>query len=288
MNTALECIPCFVRQAAEAVEMCMTDTSRSERLLRRLLLEISDADWAVMPVTITQRLQRLVRVETGQTDPYRQLKDRMNRIALDLLPALTDTVRRHRDPREAVARLAIAGNLLDAGSKTRLAPEDLPTRLDTIWNMPLVGSVTDLFRAADGARHILYLADNAGEIVFDRLLIEALPMEKITVAVRGSPVINDATMADAETAGIPQIAPVIANGSDAPGTLLAECSEEFRYWFNRADLIIAKGQGNYETLSAISKNVIFLLTVKCPVIAAEISTPVGSLVITRGKHGRKQ
>ena len=220
MKTALECIPCFVRQAMEAVEMSATDDLQSEQLLRRLLHEIADADWAVMPVTIAQRVQRLVRDETGKADPYRPLKDRMNRIALDLLPALAKGARQHADPREAVVRLAIAGNLLDAGSKVRLAPEDLSTRLNTVWDMPLVGSVTDLFRAADDARCILYLADNAGEIVFDRLLIEALPVEKITVVVRGAPVINDATLEDAETAGIPQIVPVIAKGSDAPGTLV--------------------------------------------------------------------
>ncbi|NQU08240.1 MAG: DUF89 family protein, partial [Candidatus Abyssubacteria bacterium] len=144
--------------------------------------------------------------------------------------------------------------------------------------------VEDLFRAAAGAEHILYLADNAGEIVFDRLLLEALPVEKITVAVRGAPVINDATMEDAETAGIPQIAPVIANGSDAPGTLVEECSEEFRSCFNVADLIIAKGQGNYETLSDARKHIFFLLSVKCQLIAADISAPVGALVVKRGKN----
>jgi uncharacterized protein with ATP-grasp and redox domains len=207
--------------------------------------------------------------------------------ALDLLPALADLAHRHQHPREAVARLAIAGNLLDAGSKTRLAPEDLAERLNSIWDMPLVGSVTDLFRAADSARRILYLADNAGEIVFDRLLIEALPAQKVTVAVRGVPVINDATLEDAETAGIPRIAMVIANGSDAPGTLLEECSEEFRDVFNRADLIIAKGQGNYETLSDTHKDVFFLLTVKCPLIAADIGAPVGALVVKRTRSGER-
>jgi uncharacterized protein with ATP-grasp and redox domains len=287
MKTAIECIPCCVRQAAEAVEMSGIDSRRKGQLLKRLLHEIADADWEAMPVAIAQRVQRLVRKETGQADPYRPLKDRMNRIALDLLPPLADLARRHPRPREAVTRLAIAGNLLDAGSKTRLAPEDLAERLNTIWDMPLVGSVADLFRAADRARRILYLADNAGEIVFDRLLIEALPTQRVTVAVRGVPVINDATLEDAETAGIPRIARVMANGSDAPGTLLGECSEEFRDVFNRADLIVAKGQGNYETLSDTHKDGFFLLTVKCPAIAADIGAPVGSLVVRRTRAGER-
>lgn len=259
--------------------MCAGDEAQSERILRRLLHEIADADWAVMPVTIAQRVQRVVREETGQADPYRALKDQMNRIALDLLPTMVERVRCHQDPREAVVRLAIAGNLLDAGSKMRLAPEDLSARLDTIWDTLLVGSVTDLFRAAGDARRILYLADNAGEIVFDRLLIEALPMAKITVAVRGFPVINDATLDDATLAGIPELVQVMSNGSDAPGTLVEECSEEFRDLFNRADLIISKGQGNYETLSDTHKPIFFLLSVKCPMIGVNIGAPVGALVV---------
>ena len=261
MKTALECIPCFVRQASEAVEMSGCDAAGKERLLRRLLREIAAADWAVMPVLISLRVQQIVREETGCADPYRALKERMNRTALDLLPALADILRQHSDAREAVVRLAIAGNLLDAGSKTRLAPEDLPKRVTGIWDMPLAGSVEDLFRAAEAARRILYLADNAGEIVFDRLLIEALPTAKITVAVRGAPALNDATMEDARTAGIPAVAGVIDNGSDAPGTLLDQCSGSFRRYFDDADLIIAKGQGNYETLSETNKHVFFLLTV---------------------------
>lgn len=285
MKTALECIPCFVRQAAEAVEMSAADPRQRESLLRRLLQEIAVADWDSIPVSLSQRMHRQVREETGQADPYRLLKDQMNRIALDLLPAMADLARRHANPREAVTRLAIAGNLLDAGSKNRLAPEDLEERLNTIEELPLVGSVADLFRAADEARRILYLADNAGEIVFDRLLIEALPVEKITVAVRGLAVINDATREDAETAGIADIVPVIDNGSDAPGTLVDECSASFRSHFEEADLIIAKGQGNYETLSERRKNLFFLLSVKCPVIAADIGAAVGSLVVKQGGTG---
>ena len=123
------------------------------------------------------------------------------------------------------------------------------------------------------------LADNAGEIVFDRLLIEQLPIDRVTVAVRGYPVINDATLDDAETAGLTDIVDVISNGSDAPGTLLDDCSEAFRSRFEEADLIIAKGQGNYETLAQSPRPIFFLLRVKCPVVARDLDYPVGSMVV---------
>lgn len=202
----------------------------------------------------------------------------MNRMALDLVPALRARIAAHPDPREAAVRVAIGGNLLDVGAKTQIAAEDLPDHLETIWTQPLRGDLEGLFREAERAHSILYLADNAGEIVFDKLLIEQLPAEKITLFVRGRPVLNDATAADAEFAGLPELVPVLDNGSDAPGTILDDCSDEFRGWFDRADLVIAKGQDNYETLSEVDKNVYFLFTVKCPLVSARVGEPVGSLV----------
>ncbi len=284
MKAALECIACLVRQATEAVEMSGGNRTQQERLLRQLLHEIADLNWDQVPVSITQYIQRKICAQTGTPDPYQALKKHMNSAALKLLPTLSAKIRQHPNPREAILRLAIAGNLLDAGSKTRLAPEDLATRLQTIWDTPLWGSLDALFKAAQAARRILYLADNAGEIVFDRLLIEALPLEKITVAVRGSPIINDATMKDARIAGITNLVQVIANGSDAPGTLLRECSPDFQTHYRAADLIIAKGQGNYESLAGSSKQIFFLLCVKCPTIAAHIGAPPGSLVVQRGRR----
>jgi uncharacterized protein with ATP-grasp and redox domains len=153
--------------------------------------------------------------------------------------------------------------------------------LASLWEQPLAGDPQELFRAAAAAERILFLADNAGEIVLDRLLIEALPYHKVTVAVRGRPVLNDALHKDAILAGISALVPVIDNGSDAPGTVLADCSKAFLEHFHRADLIIAKGQGNYETLSQVAAPIFFLFTVKCPLVAAHIGSPTGTLVAKR-------
>ncbi|MDD5706283.1 MAG: ARMT1-like domain-containing protein [Kiritimatiellae bacterium] len=286
--TALTCIPCLARQAAESAEMSTADGPARERLARLLLREIADADWRQTPVTISQRLQRLVRSEGGARDPYRELKMRMNTVALDLLPTLAAAAARQPDPREAAVRLAIAGNLLDAGSKNRLTPEELPAHVAKVWQLPLVGDVAALFRAAESARNILYLADNAGEIVFDRFLIEALPAGRVTVAVRGVPVLNDATLEDAELAGLTRLTKVISNGSDAPGTIFEQTSQDFQRLFLDADLIISKGQGNYETLSDSERPIFFLLTVKCAAIGVAVGAPVGALVVKEHRHIRRQ
>lgn len=279
MKTALDCIPCFVRQAGEAVAQTVEDPVCREALLRKLLREISEADWLGTPPRMGQHLHRIIRRELDCRDPYKEIKNRMNRAAASLLPVLCEAMKRQPDPQEAAVRLAIGGNMLDAGAKTQIAIEDLPQHMNAIWTKPLRGDVQALFRAAQAAHSILYLADNAGEILFDRVLIEALPTEKIKVFVRGAPVINDATLEDAVFAGLPEIVPVFDNGSDAPGTLLEDCSESFRACFEQADMIIAKGQGNYETLSEVTKNVFFLFIVKCPIIAAHAGAPVGTLVV---------
>ena len=284
MKTALDCIPCLIRQATEAIAMSAGDTVSQADLLRTVLRELATADWETLPVCLAQRIHRQIRTATGQSDPYQMLKGVMNRIALDLLPAYADVIRRQPNERDSVVRMAIAGNLLDSGAKTRLAPEALAQRLEEIWETPLIGDVDEFFKAAEAAQRILYLADNAGEIVFDRLLIDALPTEKITVAVRGSPVLNDATLADAKVAGLPERVPVISNGSDAPGTLIDDCSVAFRHCFQMSDMNIAKGQGNYECLCDNHKPIWFLLTVKCPRIAAHIGDPEGSLIVKTQKR----
>ncbi len=285
MKIEIGCIPCFVRQAVEAVSATVGDPARVEAILRKVLHAIGDTDWLGSPPVVGQRIHRIIRQELGCRDPYREIKGRMNRMASEIMPGVAQAMALQPNRHEAAVRLAIGGNLMDSGAKTQIGPEELPRVLQTIWTRPLCGDVAALFREAQEARCILYLTDNAGEIFFDRQLIAALPAGKIVVAVRGAPVINDATVEDAAAAGLPDVALVLDNGSDAPGTILEDCCEEFRRWFERADLVIAKGQGNYESLSGTTKRIFFLFTVKCPVVAAHVGQPVGSLVVvSRGAH----
>ena len=288
MKIQLDCVPCFARQALDAVTEAVEDPARREPILRRLLHEIAEGDWSGSPPAMAQRLHRFIRRELGNPDPYREIKDRMNRVAEQLVPAMRQRIDAHPDPREAAVRVAIGGNLLDVGATSQITAEELPAHLETIWSQPLCGDLNGLFLAAERAHSILFLADNAGEIFFDRLLIERLPAEKITIFMRGSPVLNDATVADAEAAGLPELAPVLDNGSDAPGTILEDCSRDFRDWFDRADLIIAKGQGNYETLSGVDKDIYFLFTVKCPLVSGRVGEPVGSLVVKSGRTANEE
>jgi uncharacterized protein with ATP-grasp and redox domains len=165
------------------------------------------------------------------------------------------------------------------GPGQQLGAEEVLASLRAAERAPLAGDVDSLRRAADGAASILYLADNAGEIVVDRLLIERLGPERVTVAVRGAACLNDATLEDAEAAGLTGLVRVIGNGSDVPGTALELCDEAFREAFASAGLVIAKGQGNFETLTEAPRDICFLFKVKCAVVAAEAGLPLGAQAI---------
>jgi len=282
MRTFLECVPCFVRQALDSARLVTDDETLHEQVLREVLREVGEMDFHNSPPVMGQHMHRLIRRLVADNDPYRNIKDRFNRLALALYPETEKRVEGSRDPLETAVRLAIAGNIIDFGSNCDLEDSHVEEALESSLVAPLSKSaVEDLRESVGRATSILYLGDNAGEIVFDRLLIEQLPRQKVTYVVRGSPVINDATMSDALATGMTDLVEVIDNGSDAPGTILETCSVAFRRRFQSADLVIAKGQGNYETLSEANKSIHFLLKVKCPVIARHIGCDVDDLMVLR-------
>ncbi len=281
MRTAPDCIPCLLRQTLAAARLATADPAAQERFVHQALGVIAALEPPQSPPEVAQTIQRLLRRATGVSDPYREAKRRFTRIALDLLPGLATAVREASDPLAAAVRLAIAGNVIDLGARSDLGEAEVRATILGALAEPLAGDLEEFRWAVGGARRILYLTDNAGEIVLDRLLLEQLPAGRVTVAVRGAPVLNDATREDAAASGVGALAEVIDNGSDAPGTLLADCSADFQRRFRAADVIVAKGQGNFESLSDTAPGVFFLFMVKCPPVAAQVGQPVGSRMLWR-------
>jgi uncharacterized protein with ATP-grasp and redox domains len=281
MKTSLDCIACFIRQALDAARLVSTDTAVHQRILREVLRWAGEMDMDQPAPVMGQRIHRLIRKIVGIDDPYRDVKDHQNRMALALLPELKTKIEAATDPLIMALRLAIAGNVIDMGVNGNVTESDVRESVIQALTEPFVGEQSGFRNAVAETQRILYLADNAGEIAFDRLLIEQLGPARVTVAVRGDPVINDATRADARAVGLHEIAEIIDNGSDAPGTLLDDCSQEFKRRFIEADLILAKGQGNFETLSDEPYNIFFLFKAKCSVIAAHAGVPIGTHVLAR-------
>jgi hypothetical protein len=284
MHIYLDCIPCFVRQSLDAARHATQDPHIHEHVVREVLRMANDLDMNQSPPRIGQQIHRLIRELTGVEDPYCKVKNQFNNASMKLYSKMRQFIIGSDNPLDKAIRLAIAGNIIDFGVIGTLQESDLETAIIECLSTDFTNvQLAPFRRAVNDAAEILYIADNAGEIVFDRLLIEQLPIEKVTVTVKGSPVINDATMEDAVFSGLPRIVEVIDNGSDAPGTILENCSEYFQSRFEKADLIIAKGQGNYETLSDVDKNIFFILKAKCSVIARDIGCKVGEMIFQKTK-----
>jgi len=188
----------------------------------------------------------------------------------------------------AAVKLSIIGNIIDYGAKNSL---NVVEEIDHLFqgnftinneNNSTTFKYNQFKESLNKVNNIIYLADNAGEVVFDRLLIEELVEElgeQVIYVVRGKPIINDALIEDALFCGINEITKIISSGSDAPGTLLEYCSPEFIRLYQKAELIISKGQGNYEALSEEDRPIFFLFRAKCPVIAEDVGCKVGDIVL---------
>jgi damage-control phosphatase, subfamily I len=285
MKTHLNCVPCVVRQAVDVVQRVESDPIQQERLIRRILKTLSGIELHRSPPDIVQTVQRIIRDHTGLTDPYDMIKRQFNDLALDMVPVLNACIDQVADPFDAALRMAMAGNVIDFGVNGQIESTVVQETLDEVRDAPIdMDAVLALKKQISQSRRILYLLDNTGEIVFDRLFIErCLPGDKTIAAVRGAPVLNDATLEDARYVGLTDVVTTIDNGSDAPGTLLDDCSDAFLKVFWDADVIIAKGQGNYETLNEVQANIFFVLKVKCPIAARSIGRVNGSWVVAESQ-----
>ena len=261
--------------------MATDDENIHRRVLNSVAGLIPELPLDVTPPEIAQQVYRMVADITGDGDPCREEKQQANQLALSLYPSLKEAVASSDDSLLTACKLAIAGNSIDLG------PQSSYGDLDSIVELALVSPLGiddyEKFRKSiEGSSCILYLGDNAGEIVFDKILIEEIRRIRdleVKFVVRERPIINDATLDDAIFVGMDKVATIISNGSDAPATILSQCSPRLLELYHSADIIIAKGQGNYESLSEESKNIFFLLKAKCPVVARPLGVNVGDALL---------
>lgn len=279
MRTYEECLPCFLRQALQVARICSDDEKVHRAVGAAVGALVDRLDLQETPPANAIKVYAEIARVTGCPDPYRHQKKRSNEQALLALPRLREEVRRASNPLAAAVRFAIAGNIIDYGACAEIDAEAAFARCRTV---PLAIDHTEILvkriNQLKKNSRILYLADNCGEIVYDLLVLERLRDcgLDLTVAVRGGPIINDALLEDARDCGIDQVARLISNGVACPGTSLAHCSAEFLEHFHQADLVVSKGQGNFETLSEVERDIFFLLTVKCRVAARYLAGLTGT------------
>lgn len=274
MKISYECISCLARQAVEIAEEYTSNKEMQEVIIKRALKELAKIDFNETSPEVAYRMHQHAKSITGNNDPYSNLKEQYNNIALEIYNRIIQEkwLEKADDPFDVACRLAIAGNIIDFSVGLTLEYSDVVKSVEDSIKHDIFGTgSTALKEAVERANNIMYIADNSGEIIFDKFLLMHLPLDKVTFVVKGGPIVNDATMEDAISTGIVDLVRVIDNGHDAQGTILKDCSSTFLREFDKADLIISKGQANFETLSDIKdKTIFYLLRAKCNSVAKSI------------------
>lgn len=279
MHTYPECIPCILQASLRAGRLAEAEDGKLWQALKAAAAVCANWDEKQPPLALGAAVAKVLKEKLAEGDPFFPAKREGNAVLLELYPALKKRVRAASSPLEEALRLAAAANALDLGVHRNI---DYAEMLERALASPL--GRWDFQRFLEGlakAREILYLADNAGEIVADRILIEELLArgKRVTLVVRGGPILNDVTVADLPEVGLPAEVEVITTGADVPGVLLPLCSPEFRARFRAAQFVLSKGMGNFEGLSQERGPVFFLFQAKCLPVAKEAGVRLGDLVL---------
>lgn len=276
------CFFCFVRSMEKMLEKENFDTDKKRRFTFEMTRLYQQTEDGTITTSFSRELYASLRKYSGNSDPYKEIKKSSNEFVLGLYPEMKKLVQDSVNPFETALRLAISGNIIDYAINDQF---DLMATISKVLDSDFAINHSEALREAIGkAETVLYLGDNCGEIVFDKLFIETIAHPNLIYAVRGAPVINDATMEDAEFVGMTNVARVVSNGYDAPSTLVEHCSEEFLEIYKKADVIISKGQGNLEGLfESPNQHIFFLLMVKCNVVAERLGVKKDSFVVRQNK-----
>jgi len=276
MKIYLDCYPCFIKQAIQAGKFVTDDEQIIKEIVDGVAEMLPDLPPGISPPEIGDDIHRHVREVTGIRDPYRKAKDTNIEEAKQLSPELRQIVESSDNRLLTAAKIAIAGNIIDYGTLRKF---NIAQEIHSLIEQDLgINHFEEFRKAISEADSVLYLGDNAGESVLDRILIEEIKAP-VTYVVRDIPVLNDVTHDDAIASGIRDVAEIVSSGTSAPGTVLKTCNDDFLEMFRNADVVISKGQGNYEALSGVDRPIFFLLRAKCPVVAEDLGVKDGDLIL---------
>ena len=280
MKAHADCIPCMFKQVQNTVREITDDPAAPLTVMQQLAAKVATLDLDTNPAAVSQHVYTIASEVTGVADPFAEQKRQSNTMALRVLPMAREAVMDAEDPLSAAIHLAAVGNMIDGGIGH---PADGDVETDIMRMLELPFGIFDLedFRSELGpGRQLLYLGDNAGEIVFDTVLVDLIGQTgtEVTYTVKSGPIINDATMEDAEAARMADFTRVMETGSADIGVNFARVSDEFLEAFTTADIVLGKGHGNFETCESRPENCFFLLKAKCRQVAAQLGVNLGDLV----------
>ncbi|MFL0269387.1 damage-control phosphatase ARMT1 family protein [Clostridium sp. WILCCON 0202] len=281
-----KCLPCMINQVIKVADI--TGVDKKEELLREVFTYLSKIDFETTTPEVIGEIFDMIKKHTNNPDPYKETRNYYNTMFLELLPKFEVKIEQAVNPFQLAVRYAIIGNIIDFNPIHNILLEDIFDYFEKMEQLELAKDDSNaLMKDILNSKILLYLGDNCGEICLDKILLKKIkeknPNVKILFGVRGKPVVNDSIAEDAYAVGIDEYAEIIDNGDGSLGTVLNRTSPEFKEAYKKADIIIAKGQANYECLSEENKNIYFLLMTKCDVIANDIDAPEKKMICMKNK-----
>ena len=282
MKAKIDCIACILKQGLNAARRVTSEKGTQRKVQDRLMEQLLNTKLEKTPAEHSNLAYEVVQEVTGAGDPFANDKKKHNRIALEVYPQLKQIVEGSDDRLHTALKMAAAGNTIDLGIGHQFDIEaDLKTVLTDGFS---IDDYEDFKNCLKTAGKILYIGDNCGEIVFDRVLVEELLPKKVDFVVKGAPIINDATLEDARQVGLDKICNILTTADNSIGLPPSAMTPELREAFETADMIISKGQGNFETLSDAPQNIFFILKAKCGPVAKELGVKFGQVVMVNQKN----
>ena len=283
MKLSSECISCVLASALELMAKQLP-SDRHQPTAARMLELASQQDWQQSPPEFARELYGFLQKCGGSKDSFAFEKQQSTRLALQLLPELRKIIEQADDQFACTVKAVIGGNIIDCGADRSIDIPAAVQKLKSVFDMPLEQSLIRQFEERFyNAKSIFYMLDNCGEAVLDKLLLERFP-GRITLGVRGSFILNDITMHELADSQLDHY-PAIDTGDSTPGVAFSRAGKEFINAMRSADLVIAKGQGNFETMDSYDRPIVHLLRVKCPVVARNLKQNRGELALVMRNMG---
>ena len=290
MKTYLHCIPCLFEQIEKSAALFNLTDEQAKHIMDEVGSSLNSIPLTASPPERALVLQQMLSSYLSTDDPYKAIKKESNDKALELYPIIEKMVNESSHPLHLAIELSCAGNIIDYGVSPQGIDVEKEIRSIITKSEKKIAkessrlfAIKEFITSIEKANTLLFLADNAGEVVFDKLLLETIkglyPHLSITVAMRDAPILNDALLSDAYEIGLDKSAQIISSGVPTPGTVLKYASSEFLELFYSSDMVISKGQGNYESLSEEKRGIFFLLITKCEVIAKHVNSNVGDILL---------
>jgi damage-control phosphatase, subfamily I len=276
MEITLDCIPCMLKQALEASRMVTDDIEQQDKIIEEVLSVLLNYTTYRNSPDLAREIHQIIKNVTRVKDPYYKIKSRDLKAAKELYIFLSEFMKKKDGSIYWALKIAATGNNIDAAIHQNIDVKKCVEReLEKEFTICDLNIFENKLKTAS---NILIIGDNAGETVFDKILIENMPKIPVIYGVRSEPILNDTTKKEAYESGLGEVSTIVSTGCNAPGTILEDCSKEFMDIYNRADIIISKGQGNFEALSEKKGNLFFLLKAKCPMIADKLSVYLNNYV----------